>query len=261
MQIYYTSIMPLKLGDKIKALRRVRGLSQFDMETDLGLGYGSISRIESGQITPTRNSLIRFSDYFNLDDREMDYLIGSRSEVPTGEEIESIISKTKNIWSDESALVLLRDDRFRLCEASKGFKMAVNVSESLWRQSYYLRNIVSIVLDVKLPFAKGFDCMINPNAEKELKSIIYAFYHETKSMEGEEDFQKVLEDISNNPLAKKIWDEIIASKNHDLYLLIKNKQISLIIGDRNLNLAFYTEGIPESPKFSYIEFFPYQRNA
>jgi transcriptional regulator with XRE-family HTH domain len=50
-----------KVGDRVKALRVERGLSQRDLAAP-GLSYAYISRIEAGARTPSLSALIELAD-------------------------------------------------------------------------------------------------------------------------------------------------------------------------------------------------------
>lgn len=246
----------ITLGAKIKGLRNQKGISQFNMETDLGLGYGSLSRIETDKIQPNRTSLLRFAEYLKLNDREVDYLIGSRSSIATEEEIAQVIMRMKDAWNVSDAFVLLRDDRFRICEASLGMKKLFNVNEKQWSEKYYLRSIASVFLDPELPFFQSIANSDVSRLKNEIKAILSAFYFETKSMVCEEVYEETLRYINNNEIAKEVWAEIVADPKPPVFLLIKDKHFTMKIGNNELALSYYTETLPESPKFAYLEFFP-----
>lgn len=56
----------VQLGEKIKTFRQEKGKSQFETETELGFGYGSLSRIESNQTVPTYRTIVRIAEYLGF---------------------------------------------------------------------------------------------------------------------------------------------------------------------------------------------------
>ena len=60
------------VGEKLKKLRKARGLSQEDLANDLNVSRQSISKWELGESLPDTNHLIRVSDYFGV---SLDYLL------------------------------------------------------------------------------------------------------------------------------------------------------------------------------------------
>jgi len=66
----------LTLGDKIKYYRQRAKKSQLDLELETGLSTGTISRIENGNINPTKETLTRIAERLSLKPSEIAYLLG-----------------------------------------------------------------------------------------------------------------------------------------------------------------------------------------
>lgn len=64
------------LGEKIKFFRLRQCLSQMQLETQIGLGTGSISRIENNEIIPTQETRLKIARALKLDIKEVAYLMG-----------------------------------------------------------------------------------------------------------------------------------------------------------------------------------------
>ncbi len=56
----------LTLGEKIKSLRKRAGISQFQLELEISLAQGSLSRIESGEVNPTKETLLKIIEELEL---------------------------------------------------------------------------------------------------------------------------------------------------------------------------------------------------
>jgi transcriptional regulator with XRE-family HTH domain len=54
------------LGQKIAYYRKRAGLSQLQLELEIAAGQGSISRIENGQVNPTKETLVNIIKVLNL---------------------------------------------------------------------------------------------------------------------------------------------------------------------------------------------------
>jgi len=61
----------LTLGDNIKALRKLKGLTQVDMETRTGIDAGDLSRIESGQVNLTFVKLVKLAAALDVELNEL----------------------------------------------------------------------------------------------------------------------------------------------------------------------------------------------
>ena len=65
--------------ERLKDLRKRRGLSQVALAERLGLSKSTIGAYETGDITPSLEALNLIADFFNVD---IDYLLG-KEEVST----------------------------------------------------------------------------------------------------------------------------------------------------------------------------------
>lgn len=55
-----------KIGEALKHLREVRGVSQRDLAEKSGVGYASIARIETGRQDPTVGMLARLAEALGI---------------------------------------------------------------------------------------------------------------------------------------------------------------------------------------------------
>ncbi len=82
------------VGQKIRQFRKRAGISQFELENTIGLSPGHLSRIENGQIEPTKETIIDIAYALRLNTREIASLFGI--EIPDYkhlfEEITKILS-------------------------------------------------------------------------------------------------------------------------------------------------------------------------
>jgi len=246
----------VSLGQKIRLFRIDADKSQFDLETALGMGYGSVSRLESGHTIPTRATLKKIAEYLNLNDRKHDYLMGSRETAPNDAEIQRAVALTKELWESKELLVILRDDHFRICAASYAIKDVFAIDANIWNSKVYGRNLISVLLDPELPLSVMFDPNSNPYAENDLRTMLFGFCFEMSYMRLEPDYAQAVKDIHKNEMASKIFDEIIKEHHFPAYFLITQRQVKVNLGGRLVDLMFYTEVLPDSTRFSFIHFFP-----
>jgi len=66
----------LQLGQKVKHFRKRVGYSQMKLENEIEAAYGSISRMESGQVNPTKETLVDIAKALNLETIEIASLFG-----------------------------------------------------------------------------------------------------------------------------------------------------------------------------------------
>jgi len=94
------------IGQKIKNFRKRSGKSQFELELDIDASPGSISRIESGEVNPTKETLVKIIEALDLNGFEATSLfnvepnIASFLKIPNellnSKSLEEILSKTVN---------------------------------------------------------------------------------------------------------------------------------------------------------------------
>lgn len=66
----------LTIGEKISFYRKRAGMSQLELEVRIGAGQGSISRLENGQINPTKETLHKIIDELGIPSRDAAILLG-----------------------------------------------------------------------------------------------------------------------------------------------------------------------------------------
>lgn len=86
----------ITLADRLKELRKDKGLTQKDLGDILGVGKTTISMYENGNSTPNDEIKLKICDYFDI---SLDYLIGKSSiknysENPHFESINKIVKNS-----------------------------------------------------------------------------------------------------------------------------------------------------------------------
>lgn len=92
------------MKDRIKALRKKKGITQTQLGEVLGVGQKSISMIEKGMCNPTMSQLVALSDYFKV---STDYILKGDEKIKDIEPVERNFLKI--IRSDKSVYDALVD--------------------------------------------------------------------------------------------------------------------------------------------------------
>lgn len=92
----------MTLVDKIRTLARQQDMSLPQLEIELGLGNGTISRWKSA--SPNTEKLQKIADYFNV---SMDYLLGRENYLSTKDQrdIEKILKQTQDQLMNQEGLM------------------------------------------------------------------------------------------------------------------------------------------------------------
>ena len=66
------------ITERLKSLRKQRGVTQKTIATGVGVTTNSLQRFESGLVKPKLDTVVALADFFNV---SLDYLVG-RSDNP-----------------------------------------------------------------------------------------------------------------------------------------------------------------------------------
>lgn len=110
-------------NERLKGLRKQRGLSQRALANELGVGNSTIAMYESGQREPDHEMTEAIADYFNVD---IDYLLGRSNVTLRYTDVLAEGQQTPQYYEDE--VVQAVTDRLRTNpEYGVMFKAASNV--------------------------------------------------------------------------------------------------------------------------------------
>jgi len=126
----------LELGQKIKHYRQRSKYSQFELEYKIEASPGSISRIENGQINPTKETLSKIANAFELKPSEIADLLGVKIFSP--EELVSAINKISKCFDLETTLQTAVDIIFDLYPDYNGGVLLLvdqNNPDLIWSQT------------------------------------------------------------------------------------------------------------------------------
>jgi transcriptional regulator with XRE-family HTH domain len=95
------------VGEKIKKFRKRAGVSQFELELRINASPGSISRIESGQINPTKETLLKVvealglvslevASIFNIEPIKIENILKISKELYDSNNLDEILQKAVN---------------------------------------------------------------------------------------------------------------------------------------------------------------------
>lgn len=82
----------MKLGEKIKSIRKSKGISQEELSSMLKINRNYLSRIETGKSEPTASILKHIAKIFNID---LNSLLEVSNEATSSDKIKYIIENCK----------------------------------------------------------------------------------------------------------------------------------------------------------------------
>ena len=109
------------LGKRIKFFRERSHLSQLELEASINASAGMISRIEQGQVNPTKETVMKVGEELDLNNCELDYLIGMTFYPASEDLVDKIRQEIAPYFQKRSVLAYLLDDRNRFVNLSSTF--------------------------------------------------------------------------------------------------------------------------------------------
>ncbi len=227
--------MDNSLGQKIKNFRKRAGKSQFDLELDIEASPGSISRIESGEVNPTKETLMKIVECLNLNELEQSSLfnIGNKFSV--------------NVLENINELIVAGDSEDLLNKATSMFIKELNL----------LAIIVCLIdgefIKAKALTSQWYTPIINGIIGTDFKNLRFRFESEEfkkNSMykvirEGKELLSDKLEDFACPPLSVSVSRTLATFTGNKANICFpipgQNKILGTILFTKNVKDDFQTE--------------------
>lgn len=240
------------LGEKLKYFRKRNNLSQMELEVATNSAAGAVSRIEKGVINPTKETILKIAEVLGLNDYEISYLIGKIAYPATTEEVQSARDAVKKYFNKKSTLAYMTDERSRLIDISKGFRLLIGLNEEKYE------NLIGQSFPIMLLRDEfGLKKFIDPEKlEKVLRDAFSRTYAEMGFMIGDPHREIVLEELRNHPSIHNHWLKLENQKNQIEMRTIDSLTVYLIYNNRKIKMAYHTEVLPSNPRFLILEYKP-----
>ncbi len=235
----------LNLGDKIRFFRKRLGWTQMQLELEINAAPGMISRIEVGQVNPTKETLHTISKNLKLNQREKAELFDFFSIFPSEDEVKAATEECKDYFARTDVYGYLLDEYGVMYAASLGFVNFFNLSmdEST---SLMGKSIFEVILNNKLPIREFLDPKYIPSilalelARRRVESNIELYQRDTMNQ-----LQRFPEFTQAWELSKTYKDELFSNSL---------KIAHFIINGQKVRFNFSREKLKNNPRFEIIEF-------
>lgn len=193
----------LPLGRKIYVLREDRKLSQSKLEVEAGLSFGTLSRIENGNINPTKETLVKIADVLDLHDDEFGYLIGRQNNCVEEKDAQKLLSLLENSIKLEKVPLYLMDNKFHVWFWNKQILELFQIPEEIAKEHVGLTTW-------DILFHKDFG-VIKKVPKSKIVPLVREMLITYRSIIDKQRIEsKVYEDIrrlKKHDLIKQIWDQ------------------------------------------------------
>lgn len=240
---------PKVIGRRLKFFRQRAKLSQMELELKTNNAFGTISRIESGRVNPTKETINLITKSLHLNKKEIEYISGSLTSPANEYEIINAINSIKDHFNKPGVIAYLLDDRWRFIYGSKYFASILGVGNKIV-DSLYLKSLMEIVLNKEL----GISNFLRNNSFKNiLSNQLKRFYNEVGFMVDDPSYISALNWISRDQLAYAIWTSII--KNPFQFTQSnESREITFTVKSIPLNMHYSREPLFSNPRFEVIEY-------
>jgi transcriptional regulator with XRE-family HTH domain len=243
--------MSSSIGEKLKYFRKRAGKSQLQLENETDAAPGSISRIENGENNPTKETVQKIAKVLDLNNREVDYLIGQLAEPATDEEIRKAREEVSSYFKQKGVLGYIVDDRTRLIDVSDDFVKFLGLDLS--SKSKYLNQLMyKLIIDDSL----GIKKFIDTNGYYDvLYNVISRGYNEMGFMVDDVYYKEMVDLIFHNELARKTWDRVLKEPKktfHDY----DTRKVKFKVHGIEILMNYSIERLQKFPRFEVIEYTP-----
>lgn len=242
-----------KLGNKIRYFRKRSRLSQLKLENEIGAASGSISRIENGEVNPTKETLQKIKEVLGLNTREFRYLALDTSKPASQEEINKAIGEVREYFKSTKRLAYLVDDRQRIVYASEGFHRSMNISHELAEKNIFGKSTIEITVNPEV----GVQKFLDPN---DLERIVYyaliRFNYLLGFMKGDPIYEETIEVVRNFPIASNQVEKAFKETNVEKLNSEEARTLGFKLMGFKVNMMFSVEQLATSDRFTIYEYAP-----
>ena len=244
-------IAPDVLGRRIKFFRERTRMSQLDLETSIGASAGMLSRIEKGRVNPTKETVRKIGDVLNLSNREVDYIIGMTFYPASEDCVAKIRGEIAPYFRKRNVLAYLLDDRNRLIDISATFLKLLKWDARLLKIAKK-KTLIEIVLDPEFGIRGSLSSQEYPST---IEHMLKRYYFEMGFMSDDEYHIHTMRAIESDPIAKRVWENLLADPPKFFNTLSSRKVIFKVFG-MNIPLVYSVEPVTNNSRFELIEYTP-----
>jgi transcriptional regulator with XRE-family HTH domain len=239
------------LGNRLRSFRKRTGMSQLQLETAIGMAQGALSRIENGEVNPTKETLQKIADVLKLHDRERRYLYGDLFYPADEKEIQQALNEVDPYLNTKGVLAYVIDERFRFIAGSKSFQKALGISDEVLSE-IHCKPFHDVILGERFNFKQYID---PEYLDEVIKHAAYRLYSETYFMMDDESVQESIKAMESNPLSNKYWKE--ALKDEPIkYHSTESRKVYLKMMGIPLEFVYSDSVIINYSRFYVVDYLP-----
>lgn len=236
------------IGQRLRRFREAKGFTQQQLELAIDASFGHISRIESGKINPTKETLLKITEVLKLDDETIRFLICVELEPVNKQQIQEAIQDTKEYLDLSKYPSFLTDDYFFVHFWNKKMLELFQVNLK-FAETFRGMNILAIMLHPKFRefmSKQRWESLLINDLVFFMKSVHYFLYPENQV------FKDLISSLSKYPEFLTFWNK---AEEMCRKAIIPGENL-IFIGKENREVSYYmsTINVIHHPRFRIIEY-------
>jgi transcriptional regulator with XRE-family HTH domain len=224
------------LGKKIKYFRVRAGLSQLDLELAIHAAQGSISRIESGKVNPTKETINHIAKILMISDQERIYLLDLEVIGDDERENMEVLKLVEDDFKKISYMAYLLDRRSCMLAVSRGIKVIGKIS-GVDTDKFLGKHVTEIVFDYEL----GLRSLIAKDKFDDVAVFLLSVLVIERGY------------LLTDPWWQELWEKTNRSPVNTTQ--IKQRQVSLSKGHRKLDFVLSFNNFHHYPGYTLAEMY------
>lgn len=234
------------IGKKIKFFRVRAGLSQLDLELAIHAAQGSISRIESGRVNPTKETIWSIATHMGLGREDTASLFGLDMPFPKKEDVSKARGELKEYFEKSSTMAMLLDPHWNVMYVSKGLLKVLGIPRPLAEMSYGTNLLVAI-------FKKPFSIVRSISNSKEFLPYELAWFKKVMGDRLEEEWAvQLLSDLNREEFFRSCWKE--ASEIDMRNFPVVARKVVFKVGKKYYTFVTNFTQLNSDPRFEVLDY-------
>jgi len=236
------------IGEKLYQFRKRAQISQLELELAINASSGTISRIERGQINPTKETLQKLCQTLNLNPQDTADLYGINLLDPNKEDVAAVVSSLQKYFEEPSTFAILLDNRWQVAMISKAFTETFQASEKDIARIKG-RNLLELLFIPELGLSKYLS-----NSEEFFIYELALFRKLMEQRNKQSWYIELLSDLKKLPDFNRCWEEQktislteFPSKARRIEFNMDGKNVEMIANFRQVNI---------DSRFELIDYYP-----
>jgi len=222
-------------------------MSQLELEAAIDSSAGAISRIENNQVNPTKETILNISKILELNNTEIDYLIGQTALPASQEEIEKAVKEANRVLGVGHRFAYLIDERWRYYIFSKGFNNLLQMSSDDITYMQRKTTVQSLV-ESDSPIPKRLD---KDHYYELVYSYLHNYYTNMSHMDDDPFYIDSVKSILKNPRAKEIWKKIKSKE----FTPEENRLVYFNVFGNEFSLHYSYHSLATTTRFFIVEWY------